>query len=1050
MNAITFFRWIKQHKKRSAMNISFQTITGQKTSHEPILSGMDADGRIVSGPSKTDSMNRESFALNLDGSGFTDDVYGKHARSAEDISQMARDTDVRTRHNYMALLSNTMSPEDFAKAAEDGFDIKNTDSAETVTIVDKIKSVLLESGVEIVGFNDDMSIEKLTRITGSQGFAQSIQDSFKENDIPLTTDNVKAAKMAYEQVQELESLDDSAVKYMVLNNMRPTIENIYFASHSTNGQNVAERGFYAQEGGYYAQKADSYKWDQLSSQIDKVISEAGLDPKDEDNQENAKWMVVQGIPLTPENLSAVTEIKGMEFPVTADLAARAAASAIADGKRAVGGDLSDPSSNLRKAAKLVEDVKGITDEDIKDTIAAGRMLNIRNLASSFRMEEAAAVEPNDNRLILARIQLEEVRLQMTVEANKQLLDSGFSIDTAPMEDLIERLRSTLGNMGDEAAGKSVDEITEVTPSNSTFIASMTLSRISIIKNGPVDVVGQMADEVESASLFKISQVSETMTRRFREAGEGYEKLMTAPRADLGDSIRKAFRNVDDILQDLGKELSDENRRAVRILGYNRMEINEENFEKVRTLDQKIQVTVNRLKPGAVMDFIREGKNPLSMTIDELSQQLDQHSSSDENNRGKGEERYARFLYKLEKKGEISQEERASFIGIYRLFHTLKTTDYQAIGSVLKTGRQMTIGNLLDATRTQKASRKGMDYIVDDDFGGLGTKAAEADSERIDLQISTAFEYYKAKAQVVYENLEPEKLAQANPSEQTLLPELAEELARAEEDKELDREYLKEQLRQIREIATLKATEPALDEMKAADIQVTYNNLEAMISNRRDRRLGNIWEKAGSRQEQKELVEKMDEDNYEENYVKILGDFSDKLSEEIMTDKDSYIDVRAISLMQKQLSVMSSGAGGGSFDVPVEIEGQVLSMHVTLKTEAASGSRMDASVQTDEYGLLTASLYIEKQMIRGMLTTSNGKTPDGAEYLEHVRNRMCEGLADRIKDAGVDRNNIAILYHTQSLPATAGGNITDATEGNKLEKTETRTLLTMAKAFIEAL
>ena len=111
--------------------------------------------------------------------------------------------------------------------------------------------------------------------------------------------------------------------------------------------------------------------------------------------------------------------------------------------------------------------------------------------------------------------------------------------------------------------------------------------------------------------------------------------------------------------------------------------------------------------------------------------------------------------------------------------------------------------------------------------------------------------------------------------------------------------------------------------------------------------------------------------------------------------------------------------------------------------------MDASVQTDEYGLLTASLYIENKVVRGMLTTSNGKSPEGAEYLENVRNRMCESLADRIKDAGVDRENVAILYHTQSLPAHAGGMITDATEGNN-EKTETRTLLTMAKAFIEAL
>ena len=51
-----------------------------------------------------------------------------------------------------------------------------------------------------------------------------------------------------------------------------------------------------------------------------------------------------------------------------------------------------------------------------------------------------------------------------------------------------------------------------------------------------------------------------------KAGVQYETLMTAPRTDMGDSIQKAFRNVDDILNDLGVEATEENRRAVRILG----------------------------------------------------------------------------------------------------------------------------------------------------------------------------------------------------------------------------------------------------------------------------------------------------------------------------------------------------------------------------------------------------------------------------------------------------------------------------------------------------
>ena len=43
--------------------------------------------------------------------------------------------------------------------------------------------------------------------------------------------------------------------------------------------------------------------------------------------------------------------------------------------------------------------------------------------------------------------------------------------------------------------------------------------------------------------------------------ERYETLMTAPRRDLGDSIRKAFSNVDDILTDMSLDKTLENQRA---------------------------------------------------------------------------------------------------------------------------------------------------------------------------------------------------------------------------------------------------------------------------------------------------------------------------------------------------------------------------------------------------------------------------------------------------------------------------------------------------------
>ena len=1031
------------------MNINFQNISGQKASQDQILLSTEAKERSVSGSYGKNTISGSSYALDIDATGFTNNAYAQHQRSIDDISQMAENKDVFSEHNFMALMANTMSEEDYNRALEDGFDLKDLNSKDAVTIVDKIKSVLLESGEVVAGYNDDLSIDKLKKITGSDALANALKDSFHEKDIPITAENAKAATLAYEQIADIGELGDAAVKFMVLNNMKPTIENIYFAAHSTNGQNITGNGFYAQEaGGYFAQKAEEIDESALEPQIEKIIEEAGLDPKDKGLKESSLWMVSQGIPLTGPNLEQVKTIKSLKLPVSEVDAMKAAASAIADGKKAIKGDVFDPSSNMEKAAEIKDAVDNISDDDIKDVVASGREITIRNLTSNFSISYASVSE-NDERLVTARLQLEQVRLQMTVEANKHLLDSGFSIDTAPMEELIERLKGILSRDGEEVTGKAIDEITNVTPSNMGYAFRMTISRVSLIANGPADIVGSMADDLKEASLFKISQASENATMKFRQAGEGYEKLMTAPRADLGDSIKKAFRNVDDILGDLDQEATEENRRAVRILGYNRMEINEENFEKVRSWDAKLQSTIDRLKPGAVFDLIRQGKNPLSMTIDELSQNLDQNLESSENEKGKSEERYAKFLFKLEHKGEITKEEKASFIGIYRLFHTLKTTDYQAIGSLLKTDQEMTIGNLLGATRNQKASRRGMDYKVDDDFGGLSVKEKDY-SPRIDDQISAAFRYYKSKAETVYENLEPEKLMQTNITDKTLLPELADDLKRADIDKELEREFARSELEQIRQTVSLKSAEPTAKEMTQTGIELTYNNLEAFIEEKRDRRNGNIWKKTENMEERELLKESLSEDDYQDNYVKILERVSDNLSRELLSSDDTYIDVRAIALLQKQISVMTKGAERNSYEVPVEIDGEVVSMNVTLASDDTKRSRMDASVLTDEYGQLNLSLFVEEESIRGMLTTTNGKNQWESEYLENVRTRLCERISEKLEDVIVSAENIAIIYNAQAGPALAGVVSRNAMEGENAVQTDTKTLLTMAKAFIEAL
>ena len=84
----------------------------------------------------------------------------------------------------------------------------------------------------------------------------------------------------------------------------------------------------------------------------------------------------------------------------------------------------------------------------------------------------------------------------------------------------------------------------------------------------------------------------------------------SPRSDLGDSIQKAFQNVDDILRDNGLELTEANKRAVRILGYNQMDLTKESIEGIKLYDTKVNQMFKNMQPSVTVEMIRRGKNPL--------------------------------------------------------------------------------------------------------------------------------------------------------------------------------------------------------------------------------------------------------------------------------------------------------------------------------------------------------------------------------------------------------------------------------------------------------
>ena len=571
------------------MNITFDGAEKTARTH----SNVDRDTTVYRSSESTGTVQRSVFALDISGTVMDNNAYAGHGRTAEEVMQDAAQQDITARRNYMAVMSNSLSDEDFAKLQKDGFHPGSTDIETVVTIVDHIKTAMMKGGTHVAGYTDSVDAAQLKEITGSEAFAGALKQAFAEHDIPVTKENAEAAKKAYEVMQSVGQLSDGAKKYLIENHLQLTPENLYTARFA--GAADASRqgkGYYAagEVNGYLAKKPESIDYEQLMPAIEKTIQQAGLSAE-EGALADAKWLIEKGIPLSEDTLLRKQAIDSFPLPMPLQKFAEAAAVAIADGREPVKGDLTATQSFVEQAVSLKEQIDAVTDAHVeiihtselpftlKNLILAGTG-KTDNLKGSFQRDTQksginAVSEGKENPELKEKVRLlHEVRLSMTVTVNVGLLKKGYPIDTAPMEELLKAIRSEESIFRQQL----VQDTNPNAAAEKAGFYQQSLFELERIKNAPLATV---ADISANNTLSEVSALAGIRTADYQKAGRSYEALWTAPRADLGDSIKKAFANVDEILADLGQEPSEENRRAVRILGYNSMEMTHKHFEEVK-------------------------------------------------------------------------------------------------------------------------------------------------------------------------------------------------------------------------------------------------------------------------------------------------------------------------------------------------------------------------------------------------------------------------------------------------------------------------------------
>ena len=661
-------------------------------------------------------------------------------------------------------------------------------------------------------------------------------------------------------------------------------------------------------------------------------------------------------------------------------------------------------------------------------------------------------------MITSQRRMEENRLIMITEAESTMGKLGVEADIKSMEDTVENLKDQekqyYRNLMDSMGIPSTDENVEK--------AVDTISVFDALKGQPAYVIGQID---AGTTIEEIYDNGNQMQQALEKANERYETLMTAPRRDMGDSIQKAFSNAaESLLKDMNLENSAANQRAVRILGYNGIDIYEENIQNVKALDEQMQRAFKNMTPAVTLEMIRRGENPLDMSMEQLNQVAEDIKQETGN---EDQERFSRYLWKLEQNHEITEEERSGYIGIYRLIAQVEKTDGAALGALMQQGSDITMRNLLTAVRSSKKS--GMNYEINDNFDGVQAKETGI---KIDQQIEVAFQTNCVRD--ILDEISPEKLHLLGENQwQNMTPEqLVEALSQIEETPEVQQDaqrYAQEQLEEVQQ--ALNASQEVYEYLDRYDISNSVANIMAVNNMLRhpNQMMDKLWKEYNFSTNSVEKIEDLKQqvlDAFGESIKtpeelaeaqETLAEVAEHVMETmIIEDPDvNTIDVRAMKQATMQFQLCAKKSKEESFMIPVQTGDEVTAVSLKVVRGKKEKGWVDILFDTNKLGKVAASFQAKEDGVSGMIAVDEEDTQMFlSEHLDTLMEALREGTDAETKNIDIKIAYVSDLslehYEISQITREARLKKEGGLATNANNPVQTRRLYHIAEGFIQSI
>lgn len=951
------------------------------------------------------------------------DIYSKNGVEEEIKQEKTQKEGTQAEQNQECLnnVSSRMTEEDMAELQKEGFAVDEMTVEQLEAAMERIKlqkelqQGAIEHQVEQIQNDREAVIQQAIKLLAGNPKAEKIAEKLMKANIPVTKANLEKVAVAIEKVPTGVKLSPTECEYMVRNKLTPTLENVAIA------KTMAQT--YSRKEHPLTQEA----WEQLEPKVTYLLFQAGL-RANTDMINAAQTFIKKDIPLTVENLKSYSLLAGIKLSED-DLLTKAV-DAISVGQDPKNTNLLSNTARevrqiLRKtgevtgkavdyaAARKAMEQPGVSGDKVELSLAdlheAQELVNNNSKSVDSYLRDLADSGPAQAAAIRARRQLEEIRAQMTYEAGYRLAKEGIRIDTVSMDKLLDNLRtlearffsSFFTQAGVAASAEGMELLKD------------TSRKLDEIKNMPATLIVDTMNTGSKITLDELHQtgISNMTLRRYQE---NYETVMTLPNKSVGDNIQKAFANTDNLLQSIGMELNHENRRAVRMLGYNSVEVTPENVEKVREYDAQLQHVLKELHPAVTVRMIRDGINPLEQSIESLTTKIaeikEQEGITTEDN-------YSIFLINLDKKKEITPEERQAYMDVYRTLHQLGGSEEEAIGTVYRNGQELTLQNLLTAIRSGKA--KGINTLINDAFGAA-VKTPHGQG-------------------VTNQQVTDGLMAKAGKNAE-IVNKLAEQVDNTINELSTDTsEVAKEQLTTVRGLAA--NGQNATRFLEDYNILTTVENVEAaknLLAS--DMTIFKDWKRfklmdSGEEPILPDFTEFMeDKETMQAAYQSFMGESKEMKSrlmrDPIMTKQDS----KAIKKMEVGIRFMNRLSKREFYQIPVDTGRDIVNMNVTIMTKGEDRAKLLVDIPTQNLGKVSCEATIQDNKMKCFITSD---TREGTQALKDRQLNLTAILSqNRIQIGSIYYGTEEVAqgtysYQTDGMYKDAQGSEETGSENNQL-------------------